>query len=88
MNFSRLLRNCSSLPSRWMMANGVKLQSSSAAAPKLVDVTVDDKTGISIVSMNRKPVNSLSLEFFKEFCGIMDELETNKVRGMILKSVS
>ncbi|KAG5675600.1 hypothetical protein PVAND_005492 [Polypedilum vanderplanki] len=84
MNFSRLLKTTSALTSRWLCSG--RFQSTSAAAQKLVDVSVDSKTGVSIVSLNRKPVNSLSLELFKEFCGVMDDLESEKVRGMILKS--
>jgi hypothetical protein len=86
MNFSRLLKNCSGIPSRWILATSTRFQSSSAAQ-NLISVQVNEKTGISIVSMNRKPVNSLSLEFFKEFCGVMDDLERDKIRGMMLKSV-
>lgn len=85
MNFSRLIRNCS-IPSRWLLANNVRYQSSSTAE-ELINVDVNDNSGISVVSLNRKPVNSLSLELFKDFCGVMDDLERDKVRGMVLKSV-
>lgn len=85
MNISRIFKNA--LPSRWILANNLRYQSTSASN-KLVTVDVNDKTGISIVSLNRKPVNSLSLELFKDFCGVMDDLEKDKIRGMILKSVS
>jgi hypothetical protein len=88
MNFSRLLKTTSAISSRWLVGSSPKFQSTSAAAQKLVDVSVDPKSGISVVSLNRRPVNSLSLELFKEFCGVMDDLEKDQVRGMILKSVS
>lgn len=53
-----------------------------------VKVDINDKNGIAMVSLDRKPVNALSLELFKEFCGVMDDLEKDSIRGMILKSVS
>lgn len=86
MNFSRLIKNCS-IPSRWLLANNIRYQSSSAAQ-KLIEVDINETTGVSVVSLCRKPVNSLSLELFKDFCGVMDDLEREKVRGMVLKSVS
>lgn len=86
MNFSRLIKSCS-IPSRWLLANNIRYQSSSAAQ-NLIQVDINEKTGVSVVSLNRKPVNSLSLELFKDFCGVMDDLEREKVRGMVLKSVS
>ena len=84
MNISRLLKNCSSIPSRWALTS-VRCQS--ASAQRLVNVDVNDKNGIATVSLNRKPVNALSLELFEEFCGVMDDLEKGSIRGMILKSV-
>lgn len=84
MNISRLLKNCSSVPSRWILTS-VRCQSTSIK--RLVDVNLNDKNGVATVSLNRKPVNALSLELFKEFCGIMDDLEKASIRGMILKSV-
>jgi len=86
MNFSRFLRN-SSIPSKWLLTNNIVRYQSSSAVQKLIQVDVNDKNGISVVSLNRKPVNSLSLELFKEFCGVMDDLERQKIRGMVLKSV-
>jgi 3,2-trans-enoyl-CoA isomerase len=85
MNFSRLIKNC--FQSKWAMPKHIVRYQSASASQKYVDVEVNDKTGITTVSLNRKPVNSLSLEFFKDFCGVMDDLEKNKIRGMILKSV-
>lgn len=83
MNFTRLMRKCTPFASRW--ANSTRCQSSSAGSNVKVDI--NDQTGVAMVSLCRKPVNALSLEVFKEFCGVMDDLEREKVRGMILKSV-
>lgn len=85
MNFSRLIKNCTPLVSRWILAGGSRCQSTSAGP--LVQVDVNDQSGVAIVSLSRKPVNALSLELFKEFCGVMDDLEKSNIRGMILKSV-
>lgn len=72
--------------------NGILSQASrsllTAGQDKQVIVEVNDKTGIAIVSLNRPPVNSLSLEFFKEIAETLDDLEKNKSKGMILTSVS
>lgn len=84
MNFSRLIKNCTAIHSRAIFS-GVRCQSTSVN--RFVQVDVNDKNGIATVSLNRKPVNALSLEVFKEFCGVMDDLEKDSVRGMILKSV-
>lgn len=47
-----------------------------------------DNEGISTLSMHSKPVNSLSLEFLKDFCEKIDYLEKEEVKGVILTSVS
>lgn len=54
---------------------------------QLVNVDVNEKTGIAIVTMNRKPVNGLSLELFQALSNTLDGLESNKSRGVILTSV-
>lgn len=55
---------------------------------KLVDVAVNEETGISTVTMQRLPVNSLSLELLQELSTIFDSLEKDKSRGMILTSAA
>lgn len=44
--------------------------------------------GISVVSMQRLPVNGLNLELLQALGKTFDDLEKNKSRGMILTSVS
>ncbi|XP_055709218.1 enoyl-CoA delta isomerase 1, mitochondrial [Phlebotomus papatasi] len=56
------------------------------ASTELVRTEVDDKTGIAVVTMNRKPVNSLNLELLRELSSALDAVEKNKSRGMILAS--
>ncbi|KDR09023.1 enoyl-CoA delta isomerase 1, mitochondrial-like [Zootermopsis nevadensis] len=55
---------------------------------KLVDVAVNENTGISTVTMQRLPVNSLNLELLQELYSVLDTLEKDRSRGMILTSAS
>lgn len=55
---------------------------------KLVNMEVNDKTGIATVTMNRSPVNSLSLELLQDLSEALDEVQNNRSKGMILTSVS
>lgn len=55
---------------------------------KLVDVKLNDKSGIAVVSMQRLPVNGLNLELLTELSETLDELDSNHARGMILTSAS
>jgi len=81
--FARNLR----IPSAWRVPMNSKYQSTAAAdTPDPVLVDIDEKTGISTVTMNNKPVNNLTLSFLKSFCDKMDFLEKEKVKGMILTS--
>lgn len=59
-----------------------------ASADKLVDLQVNDKTGIATVTMQRPPVNSLNLELISSLQATLSDLESNKCRGAILTSVS
>ncbi|KAG4066464.1 hypothetical protein HA402_007100 [Bradysia odoriphaga] len=61
---------------------------SSGANNGLVNVDLNEKTGIAVVTLNRPPVNSLNLELLKDISSTLDELESNKSRGMILTSAS
>lgn len=71
---------------------GVKLRRQStaaaAASPNSMLVEINDKNGIATLSMNSKPVNSMTLNFLKDFSEKLDLLEKEKVKGMILTSVS
>jgi len=73
--------------SLWKLAKHLSYSSTAATQnQELVLVEINDKTGISTVTMNSPPVNSMTLNFFKEFCDKMDLLEKEKVKGMILTS--
>lgn len=84
--FTRKLRN---LPV-WKLPRPARFQSTQSQEAVVVDI--DGKTGISTLSLNEKPVNSLTLNLLKDFCEKMDLLEKEKakgmIRGMILTSVS
>lgn len=61
--------------------------SGSAATSQLTKVDVNDKTGVAVVTLNRPPVNGLNLELLTSINKVIDDLENNKCRGMILTSV-
>lgn len=56
------------------------------SASKLVDVQVDDKSGIATVTMQRAPVNGLNLELLTDLSDALTDLDNNNARGMILTS--
>lgn len=55
---------------------------------KLTNVTVNDKTGVAILTLQRPPVNSLNFELLTEIAENLGQLEKNKCRGLILTSSS
>ncbi|KAJ9580123.1 hypothetical protein L9F63_004196, partial [Diploptera punctata] len=59
-----------------------------SSSEKFVDVSMNEKTGISTVTMQRLPVNSLNLELLQELSNVFDSLEKDKCKGMILTSAS
>uniref|UniRef100_A0A182Q126 Enoyl-CoA delta isomerase 1, mitochondrial n=1 Tax=Anopheles farauti TaxID=69004 RepID=A0A182Q126_9DIPT len=71
-----------------LVAPGARTFSSDTGNSKLVLTEVDDKTGYATVTLNRPPVNSLSLELLKAISDALDDLQNNKSRGMILTSSS
>uniref|UniRef100_A0A2S2R726 Enoyl-CoA delta isomerase 1, mitochondrial n=1 Tax=Sipha flava TaxID=143950 RepID=A0A2S2R726_9HEMI len=56
------------------------------ASQSMVQTTVDEKSGIATVTMNKSPVNSLNLEFLDEIKTELNKLEKDKVKGMMLTS--
>lgn len=53
----------------------------------LINVAVNEKTGVATATLNRPPVNSLNLELLTEISNTLSQLEKNKCRGLILTSV-
>lgn len=60
----------------------------SSATDRLL-VSMDDKTGVATVKMNRPPVNSLNLDFLTDFTITLEKLENEKsCRGLILATAN
>ncbi|KAI4471539.1 enoyl-coa hydratase-related [Holotrichia oblita] len=57
-----------------------------SSSSKLVDVSINDKTGIATVTMQRPPVNSLNYELLIELNGAFQDLGSKKIKGAILTS--
>ncbi|XP_026285261.1 enoyl-CoA delta isomerase 1, mitochondrial [Frankliniella occidentalis] len=72
------------------VSNSLRLYSQKPPAPvvPLVNVEVDDKSGVAVVTLNRPPVNSLNTPLLTELGAAIKNLEDNKSRGMILTSSS
>lgn len=62
-------------------------EAAAAATTKLVNLEVNDKTGIATLTLNRPPVNSLNLELLTDIATALDEVELNRSKGLILTSV-
>lgn len=54
---------------------------------KFINVCVNNQTGIATVVMQKQPVNSLSYELLTELKSVLEDLDANKTRGLILTSV-
>ncbi|KAF4526463.1 hypothetical protein B566_EDAN014075 [Ephemera danica] len=72
-----ILRSLPNLATRAMSSQG-----------KLVDIAVNDKTGVATVTMQRPPVNGLNLELLQDLSSAFQQLEDDRSRGMILTSSS
>lgn len=58
-----------------------------SSASKLTIIEVDDKTGIATLTMNRPPINALNVELLQDLHKSIQDIESNKSRGLILTSV-
>lgn len=61
--------------------------STSAPRLKLINLTVDDKSGIATLELNRPPVQSLNTALLQDVSSALTDLGKNKSRGLILTSV-
>lgn len=59
---------------------------SSTSDSKDIGVSVNEKTGVATVKLQRAPVNSLNTEFLKNIETTLNTLEKEKARGLILTS--
>lgn len=62
------------------------LRRSYATGSKYIETTRDNDTGIEIISMARKPVNSLNTELLNELKASLLEAQKNRSKGVILTS--
>lgn len=58
-----------------------------SSASKLTTIEVNDKTGIATLTMNRPPINALNVELLQDLHKSIQDIESNKSRGLILTSV-
>ena len=61
------------------------LRAMSSQSP-LVDLSIDND-GVSIMTLQRPPVNSLNLELLREMSAKLDEVAKNKSKGLVITSV-
>ena len=86
---SLLLRYCGrGQPVRFSTAGaGTGAASSNNSSNDLVITTVNESSGIAMLTMNRPPANSLSLEMNNALCNSIKTMETNpKIQSVILSS--
>lgn len=67
----------------------VSVRNISLSAPRLnlVNLSVDDKTGIATLELNRPPVNSLNMPLLKDISSALTDVSKNRSKGLILTSV-
>lgn len=86
MSLLKTIRPLNFLVQHRIRNNGFRQMSS--GSEKLTSLQVNESTGIAILSMNRLPVNGLNLELLAEIRDALEQLESNKSRGLILTSGS
>lgn len=52
-----------------------------------MNLSVDDKTGIATLELNRPPVNSLNMPLLKDISSALTDVSKNRSKGLILTSV-
>ncbi|KAH8255300.1 hypothetical protein KR038_000638 [Drosophila bunnanda] len=64
----------------------LRSQAKGSSLTKLTTIDVDDKSGIATLSMNLAPVNTLTMELMHDLIESINQIESNKSRGLILTS--
>jgi len=64
------------------------LSTSAFRLNKLINLSIDDKTGIATLELNRPPVNSLNTPLLQDISAALTDLNKNKSKGLILTSTS
>lgn len=62
--------------------------SSTSPTNNLINLSVNDKTGIATLELNRPPVNSLNYALLQDISSALDDVTKNRSKGLILTSVS
>lgn len=75
-------RAFSAVSSVWNSSRGFATELS------LVNLTVNEKTGIATLELNRPPVNGLNTALLNDIASALDETAKNRAKGLILTSVS
>ncbi|XP_014100302.3 enoyl-CoA delta isomerase 1, mitochondrial [Bactrocera oleae] len=70
------------------LAHNYASSTGTASPPQFTTLSVDDKTGIATLTLNRPPANALNAAFMGEIARSIKELEQSKCRGLILTSSS
>ncbi|XP_015363911.1 PREDICTED: enoyl-CoA delta isomerase 1, mitochondrial-like [Diuraphis noxia] len=71
---------------RYILSTNNKFVNCRHVSQSMLQSTVDEKSGIATVTMNKPPVNSLNLEFLDAINTQLNKLQKDKIRGMILTS--
>ncbi|XP_054083442.1 enoyl-CoA delta isomerase 1, mitochondrial-like [Zeugodacus cucurbitae] len=70
------------------LARNYTASAGSASPPQFTTLSVDDKTGIATLTLNRPPANALNAAFMGEVARSIKATEQSKCRGLILTSSS
>lgn len=83
MNFSAIKRCLRPLTKRYFSSSAAN----AVQQLKLVNLTVDDSTGIATLELNRPPVNTLNTPLLQDISSALTQVEKNQSKGLILTSV-
>lgn len=71
---------------RYILSTTNKFVNCRYVSQSMIQSTVDEKSGIATVTLNKPPVNSLNFEFLDEINTHLNKLQKDQIRGMILTS--
>lgn len=66
--------------------SSINLRNGARSLSSLVNLSINEQTGIAKLEMNNHPVNSLGQKFLGELLVAIDQVKQEKCRGMILAS--
>lgn len=86
-NFSMIQQCLRPFTTRYFSSSSILSASNAVQQFKLVNLTVDDSTGIATLELNRPPVNTLNTPLLQDISAALTEVEKNQSKGLILTSV-